>query len=156
LEFTGSFTTTAPTETVVKNLADVSFVSQCLPTLGKLEIISPDEFLATFKVDLSEAASKMHLDYLSRITVKMHFKYLEKSDHRILLAGNGRVVGTKLDVTIRLEISEANDQRLVAWTAQVEFGKLLKLFGESLVRDVSRNIIDDLTGCLKSKLAAAS
>jgi len=155
MEFSGSFTTPAPAETVAKNLANVRYVSQCLPTLGKLEVTSPDEFLATFKVDLSEATSKMHLDYLSRLSVRMHFKYLEKSSERIVLAGNGRVVGTKLDVSIQLGINDANKERLVDWTAQVEFGKLMKLFGESLVRDVSKKIIDDLTECIRSKLATA-
>jgi len=154
LEFTGQFATQASAETVTKNLADASFVSQCLPTLGKLEIVSDDEFLATFKVDLSDAASKMHLDYLSRLTVRMHFKYLEKTTGSIILEGSGRVVGSKLDIRLRLSISEAKGEAIVAWTAQVEFGRLLKLFGEKLVRDISTTTINDLTNCLTMKLAS--
>jgi carbon monoxide dehydrogenase subunit G len=84
----------------------------------------------------------------------MHFKYLEKSTDNIVLEGSGRAVGSKLDIRLHLRITEGNNESLVAWTAQVEFGRLLKLFGEKLVRDVSKTIIDDLTECLSTKLAS--
>ena len=153
MEFTGQFATRTSTETVAKKLADIRCISQCLPTLGKLEIITDDEFLATFKVDLSDVASKIHLDYLSRLTVRMHFKYIEKSADNIVLEGSGRAAGSKLDIRLRLRINGGNGESLVAWTAQAEFGRLLKLFGEKLVRDTSATIIKDLTDCLSTKLA---
>jgi hypothetical protein len=154
LEFTGQFTTSAPAETVAKSLGDARWISQCLPTLGKLEIFSDDEFLATFKVDLGETARKMHLDYLSRLTVAMRFKYLMKTTEGIILEGTGRIAGSSLDIKLNLSVKEANDETLVPWKAQVEFGKLLKLFGEKLVRDISTTTINDLTNCLTAKLAS--
>ena len=154
MEFTGQFTTSAPAETVAKSLGDARWISQCLPTLGKLEIFSDDEFLATFKVDLGETARKMHLDYLSRLTVAMRFKYLMKTTEGIILEGTGRIAGSSLDIKLNLSVKEANDETLVPWKAQVEFGKLLKLFGEKLVRDISTTTINDLTNCLTAKLAS--
>jgi carbon monoxide dehydrogenase subunit G len=154
LEFTGQFTTSAPVETVAKSLGDAGWISQCLPTLGKLEILSDDEFLATFKVDLGETARKMHLDYLSRLTVGIRFKYLKKTTDGIILKGTGRVAGSSLDINLNLTVKEANNETLAAWKAQVEFGRLLKLFGEKLVRDISTTTINDLTNCLRTKLAS--
>lgn len=155
MEFTGQLETQAPVEAVAKNLGNARWISQCLPTLGKLEIVSDNEFLATFKVDLGEAARNMHLDYLSRLTVSMRFKYLKKTEDGIILEGTGRVVGSRLDITLNLSINAANDETLVSWNAQVEFGRLLKLFGEKLVRDISTTTINDLTDCLTTKLASA-
>jgi len=155
LEFTGSFATHAPGEIVAAKLADIEFISQCLPSLGKLEVISPDEFFASFKVDLGDVTAKMHLDYLSKLTIRMHFNYLQKSIESIILEGNGRVVGSKLDLNLQLGIREMKGVSTVAWTAQAEFGKLLKLFGESLIREVSTGIINDVTDCLKSKLVTS-
>jgi hypothetical protein len=156
LEFTGQLTTSASAEVVAKSLGDARWISQCLPTLGKLEILSEDEFLATFKVDLGETARKMHLDYLSRLTVGMRFKYLKKATDGIILEGTGRVAGSSLDIKLNLSLTEANNETLVAWKAQVEFGKLLKLFGEKLVREISTTTINDLTNCLTTKLASAN
>jgi len=84
----------------------------------------------------------------------MHFKYVEKRTDSIVLEGSGRAAGSKLDIRLRLRITEGSNESLVAWTAQAEFGRLLKLFGEKLVRDVSATIINDLTECLSTKLAS--
>ena len=155
MEFTGQLATQASAQTVAKSLGDAKWISQCLPTLGKLEVISDDEFIATFKVDLGEAARKMHLDYLSRLTVGMHFKYTKKSADGIALEGSGRVAGSGLEIKLNLSINQADKETLVPWNAQVEFGKLLKLFGEKLVRDISATTINDLTNCLSMKLTSA-
>lgn len=154
MEFTGQLTTLAPAETVAKDLGDAKWISQCLPTLGKLEVLNEDEFLASFKVDLGEAARKMHLDYLSRLTVGMRFKYLKKATDGIILEGTGRVAGSSLDIKLTLDIKEEHGETLVPWKAQVEFGRLLKLFGEKLIRDTSTTTISDLTNCLTAKLVS--
>ena len=156
MEFTGQLSTRAPVETVAKSLGDARWISQCLPTLGKLEILSEDEFVAAFKVDLGEAARRMHLDYLSRLTVAMRFKYLKKTIDGIILEGTGRVAGSGLEIKLNLSFRVLNNETIVPWQAQVEFGRLLKLFGEKLVRDISTTTIDDLTNCLTSKLASAN
>jgi len=153
LEFNGQFPSQSSAEEVTKKLGDINFVSQCLPTLGKLELLSNNEFFATFKVDLNTVAGKMRLDYLSQLTVRMHFKYLEKSPNSVVLEGSGRAVGSKIDLKLRLQISEGNNESLVAWAAQAEFGKLLKLFGDKIIRDLSTSIINDLTACLSAKLS---
>ena len=136
----------------MRNLGDARWISQCLPTLGKLEVVSDDEFLATFKVDLGEAARKIHLDYLSRLTVGMRFKYLKKSPAGIILEGAGRVAGSSLEIKLALDIGKATNETMVIWKAQVEFGRLLKLFGEKLIRDISAATINDLTKCITTKL----
>jgi carbon monoxide dehydrogenase subunit G len=152
LEFTGQFATKATIERTAKDLGDIKWISECLPNLGKLEILSDNEFFASFKVDLSEAAGKMHLDYLTRLTVRMHFKYTDKGPNIIALQGSGRAAGSMLDINLGLKMSDSSVETLVSWTAQVEFGKLLKLFGEKLLRDVSTKTIADLTNCLTAKL----
>jgi len=154
MEFTGQFTTQASVETVAKNLMDARWISQCLPTLGKLEVVSDEEFLATFKVNLEEATRKLRLDYLSRLTVTMHFKYLKKAFDAITLEGTGRVAGSRLDMNLSLSIRETDGETMVGWNAQVDFGRMLKLIGEKLVRDVSTSAINDLTDCLKTRLAS--
>ena len=154
MEFTGQLTTEAPPETVAENLGDARWISQCLPTLGKLEILNDLEFLASFKIDLGEAARKMHLDYLSRLTVGMRFKYQKKATDGIILEGTGRVAGSSLNIELNLDIKEEHGETIVPWKAQVEFGRLLKLFGEKLIRDTSTTTINDLTNCLTAKLAS--
>ena len=152
MDFSGQFSTRTPTETAAKILTDVHSISQCLPNLGKLEVVSDDEFFATFKVDLSDIAGRMRLDYLSRLSVRMHFKYLEKRIDAIVLEGTGRAAGSKLDITLHLKINQGKDESLVAWTAQAEFGPLLKLLGDKIIRDVSTTMIDGLTDCLTKLL----
>jgi len=153
LEFTGRLATRSSAAEVTKKLGDINFVSQCLPTLGKLEVLNDNEFFATFKVDLDAVAGKMRLDYLSQLTVRMHFKYLEKNTNSVVLEGSGRAVGSKIDLKLRLQVSEGTNESLVAWAAQAEFGKLLKLFGDKIIREVSMNIITDLIASLSAKLS---
>ena len=153
MEFTGRLATRSSAAEVTKKLGDINFVSQCLPTLGKLEVLNDNEFFATFKVDLDAVAGKMRLDYLSQLTVRMHFKYLEKNTNSVVLEGSGRAVGSKIDLKLRLQVSEGTNESLVAWAAQAEFGKLLKLFGDKIIREVSMNIITDLIASLSAKLS---
>ena len=153
MEFTGQLATRSSAAEVTKKLGDINFVSQCLPTLGKLEVLNDNEFFATFKVDLDAVAGKMRLDYLSQLTVRMHFKYLEKNTNSVVLEGSGRAVGSKIDLKLRLQVSEGTNESLVAWAAQAEFGKLLKLFGDKIIREVSMNIITDLIASLSAKLS---
>jgi len=152
VEFSGQFSTRTSPEFAAKKLTDVRSISQCLPNLSRLEVVGDDEFFATFKVDLSDVMGKMRLDYLSRLSVRMHFKYLQKGLDAIVLEGSGRAAGSKLDITLRLKISQGKDESLVAWTAQAEFGALLKLMGDKIIRDVSTTMIDDLTDCLTKLL----
>ena len=154
MEFTGQLGTQASVDTVAKSLGDAGWISQCLPNLSKFQVINDDEFLATFKVDLGEAARRLHLDYLSRLTVGMHFKYVKKAADGIILEGAGRVAGSGLTIKLSLSITQASNETIAIWKAQVEFGKLLKLFGEKLIRDISAATINDLTNCLTAKLAA--
>ena len=156
MEFTGQLGTQASVDTVAKSLGDAGWISQCLPNLSKFQVINDDEFLATFKVDLGEAARRLHLDYLSRLTVGMRFKYVKKAAEGIILEGAGRVAGSSLTIKLSLSITQTSNETIAIWKAQVEFGKLLKLFGEKLIRDISTTTVNDLTNCLTAKLASAN
>jgi hypothetical protein len=82
----------------------------------------------------------------------MHFKYLKKATDGIILEGTGRVAGSSLQIKLNLSINQANNETMVLWNAQVEFGKLLRVFGEKLIRDISTTTINDLTNCMTTKL----
>jgi hypothetical protein len=84
----------------------------------------------------------------------MRFRYLKKAQDGIILEGAGRVAGSSLEIKLNLNINQADDETLVLWKAQVEFGRLLKLFGEKLIRDISTTTINDLTNCLTTKLTS--
>ncbi|MGC8580552.1 MAG: CoxG family protein [bacterium] len=152
MEFKGTFEINAPQQVVFSHITDIKWVSACLPTLSELKIKSKEDFEATFKVDVTEAAKKLHIEYLSQVTVKMAFKFLSMSVEKVVLEGSGRVVGGSLKIRIEFPIEGLDGKTRIPWTAHVDAGLLLKFFGEKLITDTSNEIVDGIVKCISEKL----
>ena len=152
MEFSGTLPVNASADYIFQRLTDINWISACIPNLDRLNVIEGDAFKAVFKLDLSESAKGLHLDYLTRITTEMHFKFLKKTLDETVLEGSGRVVGSKLIIRLSFKIREENGASTILWHAEVEFGLLLKAFGEELIRKISADTITSITDNLSKKL----
>ncbi len=153
LDFSGTISVRAGSQEAFSRLTDVQWISGCLPTLTELRIISESEFEATFKVDVSEAARRVHVEYLSQVTVKMKFKFLKKEPQEVILEGSGRVVGSSLKIRIEFKVTDSGNGSVIPWRATVDAGLLLRFFGEALIKETADQIIDSVIRCISSKLS---
>jgi carbon monoxide dehydrogenase subunit G len=152
MEFSGTLTAKATADYIFQRLTDVKWISTCIPNLQRLDVVNDDEFKAVFKLDLAESAKGLHLDYLTRITTEMHFKFLKKTRDETVLEGSGRVVGSKMTLRLSFKVNESSGSSVILWQAEVEFGLLLKAFGEELIRKISGDTIGSITDSLSKKL----
>jgi carbon monoxide dehydrogenase subunit G len=155
LDFNGSFEVNVPADYALRRLTDIKWISDCLPMLTELKTLNENEFDATFKVDVSEAASKLHIEYLSNVTVKMKFKFLKKELQHVVLEGSGRVVGSTLKIMIEFTIENRAEKTVIPWKGHVDFGLLLKFFGQKLIVETANGIIDSIIKCISDKLNRA-
>ena len=153
MEFSGTLTAKATADYIFQRLTDVNWISTCIPNLQKLDMITENEFKAVFKLDIAESAKGLHLDYLTRITTEMRFKFLKKTRDETVLEGSGRVVGSKMTLRLSFKIHEDSGASTILWRADVEFGLLLKAFGEELIRKISADTIGSITDCLSKKFS---
>jgi len=157
LEYSGNFNVNVPAESAFKYLTDIKWISGCLPSLTDLNIINENEFTATFIVDVSSAAKKLHIEYLSQMTAKMKFKFLEKKIERVLLEGSGRAAGSKLDIKLEFAIKGISDNNAeISWKVQIEPGILLKFFGHNLINDTVNSIASEVIKCISNKFQSVS
>ena len=152
MDFNGTFEVSVPADHALRQITDINWISACLPTLTELKTINENEFETTFKVDVSEAAGKLHIEYLSQVTVKMKFKFLKKELQQVVLEGSGRVVGSSLKIRIEFTVESKAEKTAIPWKAQVDFGLLLKFFGQELLVGTANGIIDSVIKCISSKL----
>jgi carbon monoxide dehydrogenase subunit G len=152
MEFSGTLPAKASADYIFQRLTDVRWISACIPNLERLDVMEGDEFKAVFKLDLAESAKGLHLDYLTRITTEMRFKFLKMERDETVLEGSGRVVGSKMVIRLSFKIREDSAAASILWHADVEFGLLLKAFGEELIRKISADTIGSITDCLSRKL----
>lgn len=127
-------------------LKDPSQFSKCIPNLESIEIRSPAEFDAKFKVEVPE---EFGVSYLKTIGIKMHFT-LSSSDNKVKMHGEGRSMGLKVKIDIEVEVREHDDLSEMSWKATVDVGLLEKMLGEEKIKEFSDGIISHLVSCISS------
>ncbi len=152
MRFSGRFEVGAPPQRCLERLRDPSWLSQCLPSLVSFEDRGAEGFRAVFYQDLSGLAQLS--GYLSRIRTEMSFRYEDTGPSVVKLVGEGRVVGTKIRLTIVVKVSERGVGSALDWEAEADLGLVQRILGEKLVRQVAENQIQALTLCLGEKLSS--
>ncbi len=127
-------------------LKDPSAFSKCIPNLESLEIKSPDEFVAKFKVEVPE---EMGVTYLKNIGIKMNFT-MSSNNNIVTMHGEGRSMGLKVKIDITIEVIEQEGYSLMNWKAQVDIGMLERMLGKENINKFSNDIISKLLTCVSS------
>lgn len=140
-------------EHVFTKLTDITSVIECIPNVSRYEITSKDEFIITFKVDLSRILGKLSIGYLSQLTVKMKFKFEYPGDNEVYLNGVGRGAGVNIKVRIFFKVLPLNNNSKVIYRAELEAGLLERIFGEMILKEIADGVADELITCIRNKLA---
>lgn len=150
MKFSGSMEVKAPPKETLKRLRDPEWLGKVLPNLSSLEITGEKEFKAVFYLDLGEIAKVT--GYLSRIRAHMTFVYEDVEWEGVRLVGSGRVVGSKMGLTIDVRVSPSGDGSLIDWEAEADLGIFQRLLGEEITRRVASRQIELLTNRLREAL----
>lgn len=125
-------------------LKEPSAFSKCIPNLESLEIKSPNEFTAKFKIEVPE---EMGVSYLKNIGIKMNFTILS-NNNTVKMQGEGRSMGLKVKIEISIEVEEQEGYSLMSWRALVDIGVLERMLGKEYINKFSHDIISKLVTCI--------
>ncbi|MCL4518083.1 MAG: carbon monoxide dehydrogenase subunit G [Thaumarchaeota archaeon] len=147
MHFEGTFNVKAPKEKVFSMMLDPNQISQCMPDLQKLEIKSPDDFIATVKAGVSFIKGDFTL----------HFTTVEKTPptHAKLVArGNG--IGSTVDIEMLTDLADVEGGGTsMKWSAEAKIGGRIASVGQRLINGQAEKIIKNLFECLQGKLEKA-
>ncbi len=150
----GKIELAAPKSKVFAFVTDPDQFSTCLPNLQEFEKKSPQEFTAKFKVELPADMRKGLLANLANVGIKMNFKS-ETEGNSVKIHGEGRSMGMKIGIELKMDIVEDKGKTLINWSADVNAGMILRLMGEENFKKVADDIINQLVSSVKAKLEAA-
>ena len=142
MRFSDKFTVKAPKQEVWKVVSDLPKVVSCFPNIHKLERLSDEEIKVTFRLDLSGAADKRLVSYLTRISSRMNVRFAELSPpDELRVRAEGSVAGSKVAVNLAVKLDELPDgSTQVSYDAEAEVGLLARILGAGLIQGlVNRN-----------------
>jgi uncharacterized protein len=145
LHFEGTFNTKASKDKVYSFVLDPNQISQCMPDLQKLEVKSPDDFIAIVKAGVSFIKGDFTL----------HFTTVERTPptHAKLNArGNG--IGSTVDLETVMDFTDAPEGgTTMKWSAEAKIGGRIASVGQRLISGQAEKIVKSLFDCLQGKLA---
>ncbi|WP_449462456.1 SRPBCC domain-containing protein [Tardisphaera miroshnichenkoae] len=150
----GRIELSAPKPKVLAFVTDPDQFSTCLPNVQEFEKKSPQEFTAKFKVELPADMRKGLLANLANVGIKMNFKS-EVAGDSVSIHGEGRSMGMKISIDLKMAISESAGKTGIDWNADVNAGMIMKLMGEDNFKKVADEIIGQLVSAVKAKLEVA-
>jgi hypothetical protein len=147
LHFEGVFDVKAPKEKVFEILMEPKETSQCMPDLQKLEIRSPDDFVAIVRAGVGFIKGDFRL----------HFSMVEKNTPtHAKLTARGTGIGSTVDMEAVMDLSDTQDHGTsMKWTADAKVGGRVASLGQRLLDGQAEKIIRQLFGCLQKKLESA-
>ncbi|MCL4376455.1 SRPBCC domain-containing protein [Candidatus Parvarchaeota archaeon] len=154
MEIKGSFTVNYNVEKVWDIVADANKFAKCLPNVVSTEA-NGDNFQLQFKADAKKYTSKfLGASYLSNLNIKFSAQLKEKQENKhILIQGDGSTIGLKFSLSLYIDLSAQDSSTKIDWKAEIELGRMAKLFGEEVVNqavtDVVNQTIDNLKNLLK-------
>jgi carbon monoxide dehydrogenase subunit G len=146
LHFEGTFNVKAPKEKVFALVTDPTQISQCMPDLQKLEVKSPDDFIAVVKAGVSFIKGDFTL----------HFTTVEKSPPtHAKLSAHGTGIGSTIDLDTVMDLSDQQGGgTAMKWVADAKVGGRIASVGQRLLTGQAEKIIKQLFTCLEGKLNA--
>ncbi|MGC8635664.1 MAG: CoxG family protein [Thermoprotei archaeon] len=139
---------------VLAFVTDPDQFSTCLPNVQEFEKKTPQEFTAKFKVELPTDMRKGLLANLANVGIKMNFQISTEGDS-VAVHGEGRSMGMKVSIDLKMVVSEAAGKTGIDWNADVNAGMIMKLMGEDNFKKVADEIINQLVSAVKAKLETA-
>jgi uncharacterized protein len=140
----GSFETTAPRKVVWEFLLNPNEIAPCLPDLQSLDVLSPDSFRSKVKVGLGLV--KGNMDFEFHVVDKV-------PPSSAKLVGNGRGVGSSVELQTSFTLDEAGSGCMVGWAADVTVGGVMAGLGSRLLDSASGKMVEQVIQNFKTKLA---
>lgn len=143
MHFDGTFEVKAKTDVVFAFLMDPNKISGCMPDLQKLEVKSPDDFIAVIRAGVSFIKGDF----------TMHFTTTDKDppSHAKLVA-HGTGIGSTVDLQTLLDLAESEKGTTMKWSAEAQVGGRIASVGQRLLSGQAEKIIKQLFGCLQAQL----
>lgn len=143
MELSGSYTFTAPPNTVWNLLVDPRVIASCLPGCDRLEPIGEDRYRA----ELTLAVASISGQYSG--TVAMLDKQPPHA-YRLVVEGTGNPGFLKGEATI--ELKQEGETTTVTVKGQGQVGGLMARVGQRLLGAVSKMMMDRFFACLQQKV----
>jgi carbon monoxide dehydrogenase subunit G len=143
MELSGSYTFTAPPDTVWNLLVDPKVIASCLPGCDRLEPIGEDRYRA----ELTLAVASITRQYAG--TVAMLDKQPPHA-YRLVVEGTGKPGFVKGEATI--ELKQEGETTKVTVKGQGQVGGLMARVGQRLLGAVSKMMMDRFFACLQQKV----
>jgi len=144
LHFQGEFNVKASKEKVFDILMDPKETSQCMPDLQKLEIKSPDDFVAIVRAGVGFIKGDFTL----------HFNMVDKNPPtHAKLTARGTGMGSTLDMAAVMELSDTPEGGTsMKWVADVNIGGKIASLGQRILDGQAEKIIKQLFECLQKRV----
>lgn len=139
----GSFETPTPRQVVWDFLLNPQDIGPCFPDLQSLEVTSADSFRAKVRVGLSLVKGTMEFEF--RTTDKV-------PPQSAKLVGNGRGVGSTVEIQTGFTLEEMGSGTKVAWVADVNVGGIMAGLGSKLLDSTSSRMVEEVIENFKNKL----
>jgi hypothetical protein len=126
-------------------LTDAEAVSQCMPGLESIEIVTPNKKfralgalgLGTVKVKMDTDVEWVELDAPNRATMKM----------------NGTAPGSAIDVASEIRLADGADGSTdMEWSAEVKVLGTIASLAARLMKPVTKKLTGQFFACVKKKL----
>ena len=147
LHLEGSFDTPAARAKVWEFLLNPNEIGPCFPDLRSLEVISPDSFRAKVQVGLSVVRGTMDFEFHTAET---------KPPSYAKLIGNGRGVGSTVEIQSNFTLTDSGSGTHLAWAADVAIGGVMAGLGSRLLDSTSNKMVIQVIENIRTKLSQKS
>lgn len=146
MEFTNTFTVSAPMDRVWSVLTNAEEVAPCVPGAQITEMVDANHFKGTVKVKLGA----VQMTYRGQMELTP-----DEAAHSLVLQGKGTEArgsgGASGKVTVRLtETGDGSTQ--VEMVSQVDVTGRVATFGRGIMQDVANRLIKEFAQCIEQKL----
>lgn len=128
-------------------LKNFSVVSRCLPGLESYDE-EDGTYIARIRLDISEMGNS----YMSTLSGRIRASYDPSPAGKVSITASGRVAGSSLKINLNVSVSEREGGSVAQWTANVDFGILMRLMGEKNLISVAQSNIDAIMSCITKVL----
>ncbi len=140
----GSFETPASRQVAYDFLLNANDIAPCLPDLQSVEVLGPDSFRAKVKVGIG----------LVRGNMEFEFRVVDKvPPSSAKLVGNGRGVGSSVEIQTGFKLDESGSGCKVGWIADVTMGGIIAGLGSRMLDSTSSKMVEQVVENFKSKLS---
>jgi carbon monoxide dehydrogenase subunit G len=153
MEMKGSFVVDFSVDKVWGVVSNANMFSKCLPNVASTSV-DGDNFQMQFKVDAKKYTAKfLGASYLSNLNIKFSAELKEKQENKhILIQGDGSTIGLKFSLALYIDLDAQDSSTKIDWKAEIELGKMAKLFGENVINQAVMDVVNQTIENLKALL----